>query len=103
MDLKELESGVDPSTHWYYQSKKIPLIRFVKKIAAQVEKKEMKVSDIKEQTVTENLCTSGIPDPELLIRTSGEYRISNYLYSLLLVFLLFSHKFEGIFTILRVL
>ena len=39
MDLKELESGVDPSTHWYYQSKKIPLIRFVKKIAAQLGKK----------------------------------------------------------------
>ena len=32
MDLKELESGVDPKTHWYYQSKKIPLIAFVKKI-----------------------------------------------------------------------
>src|SRR4030095_14742624 len=32
MDLKELESGVDPKTHWYYQSKIIPLIAFVKKV-----------------------------------------------------------------------
>lgn len=32
MDLKEMESGVDPESHWYYQSKKIPLIAFVKKI-----------------------------------------------------------------------
>lgn len=32
MDLKELESGVDPRTHWYYQSKKIPLINYVKKV-----------------------------------------------------------------------
>src|SRR5258706_13104357 len=32
MDLKELESGVDPKTHWYYQSKKLPLISFVRKI-----------------------------------------------------------------------
>ena len=32
MDLKELESGVDPNIHWYYQSKKIPLIQFVKKV-----------------------------------------------------------------------
>ena len=32
MDLKELESGVDPKKHWYYQSKKIPLVNFVKKI-----------------------------------------------------------------------
>ena len=28
MDLKELESGVDPRTHWYYQSKKIPLFKY---------------------------------------------------------------------------
>jgi hypothetical protein len=35
MDLKELESGVDPKIHWYYQSKKIPLVAFVKKIFAQ--------------------------------------------------------------------
>ena len=34
MDLKELESGVDQKTHWYYQSKKIPLIHFVKKVFA---------------------------------------------------------------------
>ena len=32
MDLKELESGVDPNIHWYYQSKKIPFELFVKKI-----------------------------------------------------------------------
>jgi len=35
MDLKELESGVDPATHWYYQSKKIPLVAYVKKVFAQ--------------------------------------------------------------------
>ena len=33
MDLKELESGVDPWKHWYYQSKKIPLFRYFKKLA----------------------------------------------------------------------
>jgi hypothetical protein len=32
MDLKELESGVDPKTHWYYQTKKEPLISFVKQV-----------------------------------------------------------------------
>ena len=32
MDLKELESGVNPDTHWYYQSKKLPLIAYTKKI-----------------------------------------------------------------------
>jgi len=38
MDIKELESGVDPKTHWYYQSKKIPLFSFVKKINRQLGK-----------------------------------------------------------------
>lgn len=32
MDFKEFESGVDQKKHWYYQSKKIPLYRFIKKI-----------------------------------------------------------------------
>ena len=40
---------------------------------------EIDPSSINEQTIAEHLCTKGIPDPELLIRTSGEYRISNFL------------------------
>ncbi len=32
MDLKELESGVNPDTHWYYQSKKQPLLRFIRSL-----------------------------------------------------------------------
>ena len=32
MDLKELESGVNPDVHWYYQSKKVPLVDYVKKL-----------------------------------------------------------------------
>ena len=32
MDLKELENGVDPSVHWYYQSKKVPLLKYFKKL-----------------------------------------------------------------------
>lgn len=39
MDLKELESGVDPKTHWYYQSKKIPLFRYFEKVAARENQK----------------------------------------------------------------
>lgn len=39
MDLKELESGVNPNTHWYYQSKKWPLVRFVKKIFREQKRK----------------------------------------------------------------
>ncbi len=36
MDLKELESGVDPNTHWYYQSKKWPMLRFIKKVYREI-------------------------------------------------------------------
>ena len=40
---------------------------------------ELDIADIDEETFENNLYTSGMPNPELLIRTSGEYRISNYL------------------------
>ena len=51
----------------------------VKKIARKVEHAQLKSEEINEQLIEENLTTHGIPDPELLIRTSGELRISNYL------------------------
>lgn len=40
---------------------------------------EKNVTDITEQDITDNLYTKGMPDPDLLIRTSGEMRISNFL------------------------
>lgn len=39
MDLKELESGVDPKKHWYYQSKKVPLFRYFEKLVKANRKK----------------------------------------------------------------
>lgn len=51
----------------------------VKKIAARVEKGELKAADITSKLISENLNTKDYPDPELMIRTSGEHRISNYL------------------------
>ena len=48
-------------------------------IAGKVKSGELKVEDINDDIVNDNLYTSGIPDPDLLIRTSGEYRISNFL------------------------
>ena len=50
-----------------------------KNIACKVQKGELKLEDIDEETFENNLYTSGMPNPELLIRTSGEHRISNYL------------------------
>lgn len=48
-------------------------------LAQQVQDGTLKPSDITEDHLTQNLYTQNMPDPDLLIRTSGEYRISNYL------------------------
>ena len=55
------------------------IIRAVKKAAAEVRDGQMRLEDIDEQTVSNLMTTADIPDPDLLIRTSGEYRISNFL------------------------
>ncbi|NMM49793.1 isoprenyl transferase [Marinigracilibium pacificum] len=51
----------------------------MKKIADQVSKGELDPEEINESTIAKNLMTAPYPDPELMIRTSGEMRISNYL------------------------
>jgi undecaprenyl diphosphate synthase len=50
-----------------------------KKIAAKVAAGTMKVEDINDDTLSAHLYTAAFPDPELMIRTSGECRISNFL------------------------
>ncbi len=55
------------------------ILRGFKKIAAKVEGGELKAEDITEKMISENLDTGNYPDPELVIRTSGEERISNFL------------------------
>ena len=55
------------------------IIRAAKALAQEVEQGKLKASEINEQLFENYLQTSGIPDPELLIRTSGELRVSNFL------------------------
>jgi len=55
------------------------ILEAVKKIAREVQSGEMIENQINESVFATHLSTSGIPDPELLIRTSGEYRVSNFL------------------------
>lgn len=55
------------------------LVRMAKRVAEQVASGRLSSNDITEQTVTEHLDTCDLPDPELLIRTSGELRLSNFL------------------------
>lgn len=51
----------------------------VKQIASKVRKGDLEIDQIDENVVADYLNTRNIPDPDLLIRTGGEYRISNFL------------------------
>ncbi len=48
-------------------------------IAQKVRENKLDPRDITEQTITQHLYTANMPDPDLLIRTAGEMRVSNYL------------------------
>ncbi len=55
------------------------LIKAIKQIANQVKNNEIQIDDITEEMVSDCLYTKGEPEPDLLIRTSGEQRLSNFL------------------------
>ena len=55
------------------------LLKAVKKIAKEVKEGKIDIQDISEEMISNNLYTKGEPDPDLLIRTSGELRLSNFL------------------------
>jgi undecaprenyl diphosphate synthase len=51
----------------------------LKQISRKVSSGEIKEAEINDQMISDHLTTKGIPDPELIIRTSGEHRLSNFL------------------------
>ena len=55
------------------------IIKGIKALAEDLKKEKIQTADITEKLFENYLQTSGIPDPELLIRTSGELRVSNFL------------------------
>ena len=55
------------------------IIQAIQKIAKDVKEDKMEIEDIKESIVSKYLYTNGIPDPDIILRTSGEERISNFL------------------------
>jgi len=55
------------------------IVRAVRNIARRAVSGELSVEEIGEATIAEHLTTAGIPDPDLIIRTSGELRLSNFL------------------------
>ena len=87
-ELIELMNTVENDTKDYDKMTMIVALNYggrdeirnaAKKIAASVQKGELSIDDITEQTVADNLYTKGIPDVDLLIRPSGELRTSNFL------------------------
>jgi undecaprenyl diphosphate synthase len=85
--FKELKNAIDKTagntglvlTLALSYSSRREIINAVKQIAGKVQAGTLNIDDIDEDVFENNLYTSGMPDPELLIRTSGENRISNYL------------------------
>lgn len=55
------------------------IIHAIQEIAGDVKKGSLNVQDISQKTVSSYLYTNGLPDPDLILRTSGEERISNFL------------------------
>ncbi|MDB5154803.1 MAG: isoprenyl transferase [Mucilaginibacter sp.] len=78
IDKTSVNTGIVLTLALSYSSRR-EIVQAAKDIACKVQKGELDIADIDEETFENNLYTSGMPNPELLIRTSGEYRISNYL------------------------
>lgn len=84
---KELQAAIAKTAHCKRMqltlalsySGKLEITQAAKAIAAKVKAGTLNPEDITEQMVANNLYTANMPDPELLIRTSGEKRISNFL------------------------
>jgi undecaprenyl diphosphate synthase len=77
-DLTKDNDGMTMVVAMSYSSK-LELTHATRLIAEEVKKGTIKPEEITEQTINDHLWTSFMPDPELLIRTGGELRISNYL------------------------
>lgn len=60
-------------------SGRMEITQACKQIALQIQKGLLSIQDISEKTVSDNMYDPTLPDPELMIRTSGEFRISNFL------------------------
>ncbi len=71
-------SGVNLQIAFNYGSRD-ELVNAVKNISQKVLNKELSLDEVSEEVISNELYTKNIPDPDLLIRTGGEMRVSNYL------------------------
>ena len=82
--IEELENATKNNDGLHFQialnyGGRDEIVRAIKKIAADMEQGRMKEEDITEELVGTALDTHGLPEPDLLIRTCNEQRISNFL------------------------
>ena len=82
--IEELEEATKDNDGLHFQiainyGGRDEIVRAVKKLAEKVEGGTLKAEEISEQLISDTLDTKGIPDPDLLIRTCNEQRISNFL------------------------
>lgn len=82
--IRELEEVSAQNTGLHFQvalnyGSRDEMIRAIQKMGQAVRSGQLEPDDITEQTLSDYLDTKGIPDPDLMIRTSGEQRLSNYL------------------------
>lgn len=84
MRIEELEQATAENDGLHFQialnyGGRDELVRAVRKIAEQTKEGALAAADITEQVISDSLDTAGIPEPDLLIRTCNEQRISNFL------------------------
>lgn len=82
--IRELEEDSKDNTGLFFQlainyGGRDEMVRMMRNMAEDVKEGKVLPEDITEQYVSDHLDTGGVPDPDLLIRTSGEQRISNFL------------------------
>ena len=78
IELTKKNTGLIVNIAFNYGSR-IEITDAVKSLASHVKEGRLRVDQINEQLISDALYTKGLPDPDLLIRTSGEKRISNFL------------------------
>ena len=76
--MTEMNTGLTMILAISYSSR-WEIVEAAKRIASEVKAGSLNVDQINEKVFSDHLATAGIPDPDLLIRTSGELRISNFL------------------------
>ncbi len=92
MDLTNGNCGLQVNIALNYGSR-AEILNAVKSIVHDVQSKRISIDEITEQTISQYLDTRDIPDPDMLIRTSGEFRISNFLlYQIAYTELVFTDK-----------